>query len=58
MVSVGGYHDITEVVRFFTTGAYRIDDRWRYAEPNAYGKWVFVKKQRGASGGPGRPGAF
>jgi len=43
VVSVGGYHDITEVVRFFTTGAYRLDGRWRHAEPNAYGKWVFVK---------------
>lgn len=43
VVAVGGYHDITKVVRFFTTGAFRIDGRWRYAEPNAYGKWVFVK---------------
>lgn len=43
VVSVGGYHDITEVVRFFTTGAYRVSNQWRRAEPNAYGKWVFVK---------------
>jgi pimeloyl-ACP methyl ester carboxylesterase len=43
VVTVGGYHDINKVVRFFTTGAYRLDGRWRHAEPNAYGKWVFVK---------------
>lgn len=43
VVSVGGYHDIIKVVRFFTTGAFRLDGEWRYAEPNAYGKWVFVK---------------
>ena len=43
VVTVGGYHDITKVVRFFTTGAYRLDGRWHHAEPNAYGKWVFVK---------------
>ncbi len=43
VVTVGGYHDITKVVRFFTTGAYRLDGRWRHADPNAYGKWVFVK---------------
>ena len=43
VAAVGGYHDITEVVRFFTTGAYRVRGHWRHAEPNAYGKWVFVK---------------
>lgn len=43
VAAVGGYHDITKVVRFFTTGSFQIDGRWRHAEPNAYGKWVFVK---------------
>ena len=45
VVAVGGYHDIAAVVTFFTTGYYRErpGDAWRYREPNAYGKWVFVK---------------
>ncbi len=43
-VSIGGYFDAQAVVTFFTTGGYRGpgDTEWRYREPNAYGKWVFV----------------
>lgn len=40
--AVGGYHDLVEVLGFFTTGYFREEGRWRYREPNAYGKWVFV----------------
>ncbi len=45
VVAVGGYHDMTDVVTFFTTGYYRGDAKgpWRHRTPNAYGKWVFVK---------------
>jgi pimeloyl-ACP methyl ester carboxylesterase len=42
---IGGYYDVEAVLTFFTTGYFR--DRpeapWRYREPNAYGKWVFVR---------------
>jgi hypothetical protein len=42
---IGGYYDIEAVVTFFTTGYYRVgpDGSWRHREPNAYGKWVFVR---------------
>ncbi len=41
---IGGYYDITNVIRFFTTGYYRLEptEPWRYLAPNDYGKWVFV----------------
>lgn len=45
VVGIGGYHDSVETVRFFTTGAFRAsaEDPWRTAEPNTYGKWVFLR---------------
>jgi fermentation-respiration switch protein FrsA (DUF1100 family) len=45
VLAIGGYYDLEAVVTFFTTGYYRApgDDRWRHREPNAYGKWVFVR---------------
>jgi pimeloyl-ACP methyl ester carboxylesterase len=45
VLSIGGYYDLEAVVTFFTTGYYRVpgNDRWLHREPNAYGKWVFVK---------------
>lgn len=43
VLAVGGYHDIENMITFFTTGAFRVDGAWRRLEPNAYGKWVFVK---------------
>lgn len=45
VLSIGGYYDLEAVVTFFTTGYYREPggDRWQRREPNAYGKWVFVK---------------
>lgn len=42
VLAVGGYHDLVEVITFFTTGYYRHKGRWHYLEPNHYGKWVFV----------------
>ncbi len=49
VVAIGGYHDIEAVVTFFTTGYYRERPGapWRYREPNAYGKWVFVASNAG-----------
>jgi pimeloyl-ACP methyl ester carboxylesterase len=45
VVAVGPPFDLTAVTTFFTTGAYREAPGapWRHLEPNAYGKWVFVK---------------
>jgi pimeloyl-ACP methyl ester carboxylesterase len=42
ILAVGGYHDLGEVLTFFTTGWFRQDGNWQYLEPNEYGKWVFV----------------
>lgn len=43
ILTVGGYHDLVEVLTFFTTGYFQKDERWCYLTPNAYGKWVFVR---------------
>jgi pimeloyl-ACP methyl ester carboxylesterase len=45
VLAIGGYHDLEAVVTFFTTGFYREgpDHPWQHREPNAYGKWVFVR---------------
>jgi pimeloyl-ACP methyl ester carboxylesterase len=45
VVAVGGYYDLPAVVTFFTTGHFRApgETDWHQAEPNAYGKWVFVQ---------------
>jgi pimeloyl-ACP methyl ester carboxylesterase len=45
VLAIGGYHDLAAVVTFFTTGFYRSepDEPWQHREPNAYGKWVFVR---------------
>jgi hypothetical protein len=42
---IGGYYDVEAVLTFFTTGYFRegTDGQWRHREPNAYGKWVFVR---------------
>jgi hypothetical protein len=42
---IGGYYDVEAVLTFFTTGYFRDgpDGRWRHREPNAYGKWMFVR---------------
>ncbi|HLO78180.1 MAG TPA: hypothetical protein VK196_17125 [Magnetospirillum sp.] len=45
VVTVGAPYDLTAIVTFFTTGAFREapGQPWQHAQPNAYGKWVFVK---------------
>lgn len=42
ILAVGGYHDLEQVLAFFTTGWFRQEDCWHYLEPNEYGKWVFI----------------
>ncbi|MDX1252469.1 MAG: alpha/beta hydrolase [Gammaproteobacteria bacterium] len=42
IVGVGGYHDLVNVVTFFTTGYFQEGGQWRHMQPNPYGKWVFV----------------
>ncbi|MFP4270031.1 MAG: hypothetical protein ACLFTL_05640, partial [Alphaproteobacteria bacterium] len=44
VVAIGGYYDLEAAIAFFTTGRFRAGpgEPWRYREPNAYGKWVFV----------------
>jgi pimeloyl-ACP methyl ester carboxylesterase len=45
VVTVGGYYDMTAVTTFFTTGRYRAgpEAEWRHLQPNAYGKWLFLR---------------
>ena len=45
LVGIGGYYDLTAVITFFTTGQFRDAPGapWRFRQPNAYGKWVFVR---------------
>jgi pimeloyl-ACP methyl ester carboxylesterase len=52
IMAVGGYHNVEHVLTFFTTGYYREDGRWRYMEPNSYGKWVFVLSNLGRLSDP------
>lgn len=44
LVGLGGYYDTTEVVRFTTTGAYRLpgERRWRNLKPLRAAKWYFL----------------
>lgn len=41
VITVGGYHDLAQVITFSTTGYYH-NDGWHYLAPNPYGKWAFV----------------
>ena len=45
VLAIGGYYDLDATITFFTTGYYRESpgEKWRYRQPNAYGKWVFVR---------------
>lgn len=42
VLSIGGYYDLNQVIRFFTSGYFQHQDEWLYLQPNQYGKWVFV----------------
>ncbi len=41
LVGVGGYHDFSRTVRYFTTGYFEQDGEWIYLKPSDYGKLVF-----------------
>ncbi len=45
LFSIGGYHDVTAMIRFVTTRAYRASpgDPWSYAPPADYATWTFLK---------------
>lgn len=47
ILAVGGYHDLPQVLTFFTTGWFRLEGEWRHLDPNEYGKWVFVRSNLG-----------
>lgn len=42
VVGVGGYHDLSRAIRYFTTGYYRAQGAWRHLTPDDYGKLVLV----------------
>jgi len=42
VVGLGGYHDLTRAMRFFTTGWYEHAGRWHYITPDDTGKIVLV----------------
>ncbi len=44
LVSIGGYHDMTAVVTYLTTGRYRAPGggRWQTGRPHGLAKWRFV----------------
>jgi dienelactone hydrolase len=39
---LGAHCDLTSVVRYATTGMFRVEDEWVYLEPRATGKWAFL----------------
>jgi hypothetical protein len=51
---IGGYYDVEAVLTFFTTGYFRDgpDEVWQHREPNAYGKWLFVRANAARLAGP------
>jgi pimeloyl-ACP methyl ester carboxylesterase len=44
ILGIGGYYDSRMAITYVTTGHFRApgEASWRWQEPNAYGKWVFV----------------
>lgn len=55
LVGLGGYYDTTEVVRFTTTGAYRLPGEadWRSLRPLRPAKWYFLSSNIEALSEPG-----
>jgi hypothetical protein len=42
VVTVGGYYDIDQVMRFMTTGEFEVDGKREYLKPRPYGRLVFA----------------
>lgn len=45
VLAIGGYYDAEAALTFFTTGGLRASPEapWQFRQPNAYGKWIFVR---------------
>ncbi|MFC4350173.1 hypothetical protein ACFOW6_01315 [Fodinicurvata halophila] len=45
MLAVGGYYDTENVVRYFTTGAFREpgETDWRQGDPHPQARWLFLR---------------
>lgn len=45
MLAIGGYYDTENVVRYFTTGAFREpgESEWRRGEPHPQARWLFLR---------------
>ena len=45
VAAIGGYYDLEAVITFFTAGVFRTapGEPWQAADPNPYGKWVFLR---------------
>ncbi len=45
VAAIGGYYDLEAVITFFTAGVYRDapGEPWQAADPNPYGKWVYLR---------------
>jgi hypothetical protein len=43
-LGIGGYHDLTALITYVTTGYYRRhpDQPWQHRPPKKFGKWVFL----------------
>ncbi|MDP2155498.1 MAG: hypothetical protein Q8J61_05815 [Sulfuricella sp.] len=46
IVGVGGYHDLTRAVRFFTTGWFEHEGRWQAIAPDEYGQLVLARSSQ------------
>ncbi len=43
VVSFGGYHDLTHVIKFVTTGYYQYAEAKGRMEPSDYTRWIFLR---------------
>ncbi|MBM5813108.1 MAG: alpha/beta hydrolase [Gammaproteobacteria bacterium] len=42
LVALGGYHDLPRTMRYFTTGWFQQDGRWRHLQPDDTGRMVLA----------------
>ena len=55
LVAIGGYYDVEEVIRYFTTGHHRAapGEPYRVGEPNPAAKWRFAQSNAAYLADPG-----
>ena len=60
LLGIGGYYDLAALITYVTTGFYRPSENesWRYRQPKAYGKWVFVLTNADRLADPGDRASF